>query len=80
MLSVTRKIACIFLVFSLLLISSPVSSFPGGVGLDQTAGGGPENVAKDGCTCHGSDPSNSVTVIVDDVPFTYTANEKYTFR
>ncbi|MBJ24396.1 MAG: hypothetical protein CMB64_06980 [Euryarchaeota archaeon] len=80
MFSVNRKISCFFVVFALLLISAPVSSLPGGIGLDQTAGGGPLNVAKDGCTCHGSDPSNSVTVIVDEVPFAYVANEKYSLR
>ena len=80
MLSINRKLSCFFLVFTLLFISAPVSSFPGGIGLDQTAGGGPENVAKDGCTCHGTSPSNSVTALIDDVPYAYIPGESYTLR
>ena len=80
MLSINRKLSCFFVVFVLLLISAPVSSLPGGIGLDQTAAGGPEDVAKDGCTCHGTAPSNSVTALIDDVPYSYQPGETYTLR
>ena len=80
MLSINRKLSCFFVVFVLLLISAPVSSLPGGVGLDQTALGGPEDVAKDGCTCHGTAPSNSVTALIDDVPYSYQPGKTYTLR
>ena len=68
------------MVFALLFISTPVSSLPGGIGLDQTTSGGPEDVAKDGCTCHGTSPSNSVTALIDDVPYAYIPGEPYTLR
>ena len=80
MFSVNQKISSFLVVFGLLLLATPVSSLPGGVGLDQTAGGGPEDVAKDGCTCHGTAPSNSVTALIDDVPFAYVPGEIYTMR
>ena len=80
MFSTKGKISCFLVVISLLLIGTPVSSYPGGVGLDQTDMEGPENVAKDGCTCHGNSPTNSVTAIVDDVPFFYIPGETYTLR
>ncbi len=80
MFSVNQKISSFLLVFALLLLATPVSSLPGGVGGDLTASGGPKDVAKDGCTCHGTTPSNSVTALIDDVPFAYTPGETYTMR
>lgn len=80
MLSVNRKLSCFFLVFTVLLISAPVSSLPGGIGGDQSAQGGPNDVAKEGCSCHGTSPSNSVTALIDDVPYKYVPNEVYTLR
>jgi len=80
MLSINRKLSCFFLVFTVLLISAPVSSLPGGIGGDQSAQGGPNNVAVGGCTCHGTSPSNSVTALIDDVPYNYIPNQEYTMR
>ena len=80
MFSANGKISCFLLVISLLLIGTPASSLPGGIGLDQSEMEGPENVAKEGCTCHGNSPTNSVTAIVDDVPFFYMPEETYTLR
>ncbi len=62
------------LVVILAISPSSVYAWPGGIGFDQDNKG---DVAISGCTCHNIDPSDSVTIILDEVPTTYTAGETY---
>jgi len=62
------------LVVILAISPSSVYAWPGGIGFDQDNKG---DVAISGCTCHNVDPSDSVTIILDEVPTTYTAGETY---
>jgi len=41
---------------------------------------GQGDVALAGCTCHSEEPDNSVTVILDGVPFHYAANTVYEMK
>ena len=69
-----RVIAMCLLVTILAISPSSVYAWPGGIGFDQDGKG---DVAISGCTCHNADPSDSVTIILDDVPTTYTPGETY---
>ncbi|MDP6856155.1 MAG: hypothetical protein QGH13_01320 [Candidatus Thalassarchaeaceae archaeon] len=70
-----RRVICMCLLVVILAISpSSVYAWPGGIGFDQDNKG---DVAISGCTCHNLDPSDSVTIILDEVPTTYTAGETY---
>lgn len=75
-----RGITLLALLAALLALTIPAASLPTGIGGDQTAAGGPDNVAKQGCTCHGANPSNSITVILDNVPMSYLADQTYALR
>jgi len=56
-------------------------AYPDGIGGEQSnAGETIDDVAKQGCLCHGEEPSNSVMVILVDVPYTWVAEQSYTMR
>ena len=50
----------------------PASALPSGIGGQQD---GDDDVALGGCTCHAADPDNSVTVILDGLPYHYEAGK-----
>lgn len=63
------------LLFVALALMPAATAFHGGIAGDQTSGGGPAEVAQNGCTCHGTDPTNAVSVFVLDVPYNYAPGE-----
>lgn len=66
---------------TLMLLPSIANAYPDGVGGEQTHGDTTiSDVAKEGCLCHGDEPSNSVMVILVDVPYTWTSGEVYDMR
>tara|TARA_B100002052_G_scaffold297992_1_gene330148 strand:+ start:1115 stop:1978 length:864 start_codon:yes stop_codon:yes gene_type:complete len=70
-----RRVIAICILVGILSISpSSVYAWPGGIGFDQDGKG---DVAISGCTCHNVDSSDSVTIILDEVPTTYTAGVTY---
>ena len=52
----------------------PATALPSGIGGQQD---GDDDVALGGCTCHAADPDNSVTVILDGLPYHYEAGKAY---
>ena len=58
-------------------ISTSVFALPSGIGGDQSSAGGPSDVARDGCTCHGEQQTTPVVVIMGDIPLRYTPGESY---
>mgnify|MGYP001186626417 FL=1 len=50
------------------------SALPSGIGGQQD---GDDDVALGGCTCHASDPDNSITVILDGLPYHYETGKNY---
>tara|TARA_Y100001968_G_C19414968_1_gene748489 strand:- start:133 stop:1032 length:900 start_codon:yes stop_codon:yes gene_type:complete len=70
-----RRVFALCLLLTILAISpSSVYAWPGGIGGDQDNKG---DVAISGCTCHNVEVSESVTIILDNVPTTYTSGENY---
>ena len=70
------------ILVTLMLLPGITNAYPDGIG----AGGHNHNektiddVAKEGCLCHGNEPSNSVMIILDDVPYTWVAGTPYDMR
>ncbi len=75
--TVSRKAVSLFALLVCMCISTSVLALPTGIGGDQSSAGGPTDVARDGCTCHGQETTISVTVIMGDVPLSYTPGESY---
>ena len=69
---ITRR-ALILTVVALFLATS-TQAYHTGVGGDPEGKG---NVALSGCTCHAEEPDNSVTVLLDYVPYHYEAGKTY---
>ena len=69
---ITRR-ALILTVVALFLATS-TQAYHTGVGGDPEGKG---NVALSGCTCHAEEPDNSVTVLLDFVPYHYEAGKTY---
>ena len=57
-----------------LMIAGSSQAYSTGIGTDQDDMG---DVAIAGCTCHAENPDNSITVILDDVPYRYSAGTIY---
>ena len=69
------------ILVSLMLLPGLSEAYPDGIGGEQEYAGQPiDDVAKEGCLCHGDDPSNSVMVILVDVPYTWVPEENYSMR
>ncbi len=69
------------ILVSLMLLPGLSEAYPDGVGGEQSNGGVPiADVAKEGCLCHGEEPSNSVMVILVDVPYTWAPEQVYNMR
>ena len=56
------------LILVIVFVAGSGKAYPGGIGGDANNQG---DVSLAGCTCHAEDPDNSVTVILDGVPFHY---------
>jgi hypothetical protein len=66
---------------SLMLLPGLSEAYPDGIGGEQSnAGETIDDVAKEGCLCHGGEASNSVMVILVDVPHSWTPGDAYTMR
>ncbi|GIR76053.1 MAG: hypothetical protein CM15mP78_07520 [Candidatus Poseidoniales archaeon] len=83
--SLTARTVLLTLVGVLLLFPALASSYHGGIGGPQSHQGSTgqvdiDDVAKSGCLCHNEVADNAVQVILDDVPFAYTAGETYPLR
>ena len=64
-----------------MLLPGLSNAYPNRIGGDQINGDQAiEDIAKEGSLCHGGDPSNSVMVILVDVPHTWTTGEEYNMR
>ena len=67
-----RRIAASALMCIALIGSA--SALPSGIGGQQV---GDDDVAIAGCTCHAEDPDNSITVILDGLPYHYELGKSY---
>ncbi|MDE0708252.1 MAG: hypothetical protein OSB33_04815 [Candidatus Poseidoniales archaeon] len=64
-----------------LLIAGSTQARPTGITGDEAEGG--TDVAKTGCTCHSGNvisPDDSVTVMIADVPYHFSADQLYTLK
>jgi hypothetical protein len=69
------------ILVSLMLLPGLSEAYPDGIGGEQSnAGETIDDVAKEGCLCHGGEASNSVMVILVDVPHSWTPGDAYTMR
>ena len=69
------------ILVSLMFLPGLSEAYPDGIGGEQSnAGETIDDVAKQGCLCHGEEPSNSVMIILVDVPYTWVAEQSYTMR
>ena len=60
-----------------LLLAGSTQGYSNGIGGDEDGEG---DVALAGCTCHAELPDNSVTVILDGLPYHYSAGTTYTLK
>ena len=75
-----RSLASLILI-SLMLFPTVTNAYPGGIGGQEVwAEGDIDDVAKEGCLCHAAEPSNSVMIILDDVPYSWAAGVSYDMR
>ena len=64
-----------------MMIPGLTNAYPNGIGGEASnAGETIDDVAEEGCLCHGNEPSNSVMVILVDVPYTWTPGAEYPMR
>ena len=69
------------ILISLMLLPGLTEAYPDGIGGQQdNAGDTIQDVAKEGCLCHGEEPSNSVMILLVGAPHTWTANQTYNMR
>ena len=76
-----QQLTLVLLLVAVLIIPSSGNALHSGVGGEQINtidGSVIPDVAEMGCLCHNMDgPNNSVTVLVDDVPYRYAPGETY---
>lgn len=69
---------------TLLMLPSIGQALNTGVGLGQDSTGDGTNditdVSKEGCLCHSAAATNSVQIILDDVPYSWVAGQSYDLR
>ena len=64
-----------------MLLPGLSNAYPNGIGGEQVnAGETIDDVAKEGCLCHGVEPDNSVMVILVGVPFAWDETGEYSMR
>ena len=69
------------ILVSLMLLPGISEAYPEGIGGEQSnAGETIDDVAKEGCLCHGEAPSNSVMVLLVDVPHSWAPEQVYNMR
>ena len=68
---------CVVMLMVIAFISTSGQGSKTGVGGDYNGEG---EVAIAGCTCHAAEPDNSVTVILEGVPYHYEAGNSYELR
>ena len=66
----------------LMLLPGITNAYPDGIGAGGHSHNGEtiDDVAKEGCLCHGEQPSNDVMVLLVGVPYTWVANAEYDMR
>ena len=72
---VTRR--TLILTVVALFLATTTQAYHTGVGGDPEGKG---NVALSGCTCHAEEPDNSVTVVLDFVPYHYESGKIYELK
>ena len=67
---------------TLMLLPGITNAYPDGIGAGGHSHNGEtiDDVAKEGCLCHGEQPSNDVMVLLVDVPYTWVAGAAYEMR
>jgi hypothetical protein len=79
--SFTKRRTIVVAVLLLLLLPGLATSLPTGIGGQQQNGADTiDDVAKEGCLCHNGVPANEVQIILDDVPYAWTAGETYELK
>ena len=69
------------ILVSLMLLPGLSNAYPNGIGGEQSnAGETIDDVAKEGCLCHGGEPSNSVMVVLVGVPYSWNETGEYNMR
>ncbi len=68
-----RFLAASTALLFIMLTAGIATALPTGIGGDQGVG----DVTVAGCTCHGTDPTNDVAILLDGVPATYEAGATY---
>ena len=69
------------ILISLMLLPGLTEAYPDGIGGEQdNAGETIQDVAKEGCLCHGEEPSNSVMILLVGAPFTWAPDQTYNMR
>ena len=69
------------ILVSLMLLPGISEAYPEGIGGEQSnAGETIDDVAKEGCLCHGELPSNSVMILLVDVPHSWAPEQVYNMR
>tara|TARA_B100001094_G_scaffold318711_1_gene362629 strand:+ start:1312 stop:2043 length:732 start_codon:yes stop_codon:yes gene_type:complete len=64
-----------------MLLPGLTEAYPDGIGGQQdNAGETIQDVAKEGCLCHGEEPSNSVMILLVGAPFTWAPDQTYNMR
>ena len=65
----------------IMLLPGLVNAYPEGIGGEQQNGSETiDDVAKEGCLCHGAEPSNSVMILLVGVPHTWSPEQTYNMR
>ena len=67
----------LLLILATVFVAGSGNAYPGGIGGDANNQG---DVSLAGCTCHAEEPDNSVTVILDGVPFHYSPQTVYEMK
>jgi hypothetical protein len=68
----------LFALIAIMLLPGQGVAYPWGIGGEQTnAGKTIDDVAKEGCLCHQAAPSNSVMILLEEVPHSWVANQSY---
>ncbi len=67
---------------TLMLLPGITNAYPDGIGGGDHSHNGEtiNDVAKQGCLCHGNEPSNNIMVLLVDVPYTWVAGTSYDMR
>jgi len=77
----SSRVGIVALICLALLLPLQSTAFSTGIGGSQTGPNGEiTDVAKEGCLCHATSQSHSVTILADQVPYQWVAGSTYTFN